>query len=107
MLALATRLLYLWQVKDSPMFGLLLGDASSYDAWARQIADGDWLGKTVFYQAPLYPYFLGVTYSLFGSNMLAAKVVQAFIQAPAYTSQSGKIVGILKNMRDTFKTKSC
>merc|ERR1719197_1914511 len=24
--------------------------------------------------------------------------------APAYTSQSGKIVGILKNMRDTFKT---
>lgn len=81
MLALAARLLFLWQVKDSPMFGLLLGDASSYDAWARQIADGDWLGKTVFYQAPLYPYFLGVTYSLFGSSMLAAKVVQAFIGA--------------------------
>jgi len=32
------------------------------------------------------------------------KEVMSFIQAPAYTSQSGKIVGILKNMRDTFET---
>merc|ERR1719456_508133 len=47
-----------------------------------------------------------------GANLLkvsssikkAQKEVMSFIQAPAYTSQSGKIVGILKNMRDTFKT---
>merc|ERR1719337_123829 len=34
------------------------------------------------------------------------KAVAAFIQAPftgTYSSQSGEIVGILKNMRDTFK----
>merc|ERR1712118_472804 len=35
------------------------------------------------------------------------KALSAFIQAPftgTYTSQSGEIVGILKNMRDTFKS---
>merc|ERR1719460_380272 len=35
------------------------------------------------------------------------KMLGAFIQAPftgTYTSQSGEIVGILKNMRDTFKS---
>jgi len=35
------------------------------------------------------------------------KTVAAFLQAPfagTYTSQSGEIVGILKNMRDTFKS---
>ena len=39
--ALAARLLNLWLLRDTPMFEVLLGDAQSYDGWARQIASGD------------------------------------------------------------------
>ena len=52
---LVVRLLNLWLLRDTPMFEVLLGDAQSYDGWARQIAAGDWVGEGVFYQAPLYP----------------------------------------------------
>ena len=53
------RLVYVWQIRESPFFDVLMGDARRYDAWAMQIASGDWIGQEVFYQAPLYPYFLG------------------------------------------------
>ncbi len=42
-----------------PLFYHLTGDARSYDEWAQQIASGNWLGRKVYYDAPLYPYFLG------------------------------------------------
>jgi len=49
--------------------------------WARRIADGDWLGKDVFYQAPLYPYVLAVFYRIAGDSATAARLLQAFIGA--------------------------
>jgi Flp pilus assembly protein TadD/4-amino-4-deoxy-L-arabinose transferase-like glycosyltransferase len=55
----------------------LMGDAERYDAWAQGIAQGDWLGAGVFYQAPLYPYTLGVLYSVVGHSLTAVRVVQA------------------------------
>ena len=57
--ALAVRLIHIWQIKPSPFFDILLGDANGYDQWAQRLAAGDWIGSDVFYQAPLYPYFLG------------------------------------------------
>ena len=59
-LALAVRLGHLWSWHDTALFTTPVGDARAYLAWAREIAAGDWLGREVFYQAPLYPYFLGV-----------------------------------------------
>src|SRR5262249_50073068 len=64
LLALTVRLFHLWQLHNSPLVTVLMGDAKAYDGWARQIAQGDWLGHDVFYQAPLYPYFLGILYTL-------------------------------------------
>lgn len=81
LVALMARLLYLWQIRQAPVFTLLMGDGASYDAWARQIANGDWLGKGVFYQAPLYPYFLGVVYVLFGTNLVVVRGIQIVIGA--------------------------
>ena len=66
-LALLLRLVYLWQISSGPMFDMLLGDAWRYDQWAREIVAGAWYGDRVFYQAPLYPYFLAVIYSLLGT----------------------------------------
>src|SRR5262245_35762605 len=79
LLALAVRLVYLWQIRPSPFFDVLMGDARGYDQWARRIADGDWRGQGVFYQAPLYPYFLGLLYSITGRSLLLVRVIQALI----------------------------
>src|SRR5206468_11805612 len=49
------------------------------DEWAQRIAAGDWLGHEVFYQAPLYPYLLGVTYAIAGRSLLAVRILQALI----------------------------
>ena len=81
--ALAIRLTYLWQIRRSPFFDVLMGDARSYDAWATQIAGGDWIGRGVFYQAPLYPYLLGSLYAIAGRSLLGVRVVQAVIGSAA------------------------
>jgi tetratricopeptide (TPR) repeat protein len=79
LVALAVRLIHLWQIKPSPFFEVLLGDANGYDEWARRLAAGDWLGTEVFYQAPLYPYFVGGVYAVFGRDLLILRVIQALI----------------------------
>ena len=56
-----------------------MGDANGYDQWARRLSGGDWIGSDVFYQAPLYPYFLGVIYAIFGRDLLVVRIVQAVI----------------------------
>lgn len=76
---LVARGIYLAEMSRQPFFELLLGDGKSYDAWARTIAAGDWVGQTTFYQAPLYPYFLGVLYAVFGRNLMLVRLVQALL----------------------------
>ena len=56
-----------------------MGDSRAYDEWAQQIARGDWLGRDVFYQAPLYPYFLGTLYTIAGRDLLFVRICQAII----------------------------
>jgi tetratricopeptide (TPR) repeat protein len=79
--ALALRLIYLAQLSETPLFQVLIGDGRQYDSWARQIASGEWLGRDVFYQTPLYPYFLAVLFKVFGHHLLAVRVVQAALGA--------------------------
>jgi tetratricopeptide (TPR) repeat protein len=78
-LAFGVRLLHILQIRSAPFFTLLMGDAHAYDAWAQQIAAGDWVGHDVFYQAPLYPYFLGVIYASVGRNLFLVRIAQAVI----------------------------
>ena len=80
-LALGVRLVHLWQMRESPFFSVLMGDSRSYDEWARRIAAGDWLGTDVFYQAPLYPYFLGAIYAVFGRDFFVVRLCQAIVGA--------------------------
>jgi tetratricopeptide (TPR) repeat protein len=77
--ALAVRLVHVWQIRRAPFFSVLMGDSHGYDEWARQIAAGDWFGHDVFYQAPLYPYFLGVVYAVAGRSLLTVRILQAVI----------------------------
>jgi tetratricopeptide (TPR) repeat protein len=79
--AFAVRALHLWQLADSPFLDVRMGDAASYDAWARHIAAGNWLGSEIFYQAPLYPYFLGGIYAILGDHPLVFRACQALLDA--------------------------
>jgi tetratricopeptide (TPR) repeat protein len=67
--ALLVRLAHWWAVRDEPFFAWLAMDSQEYDRWAQEIAAGDWLGSQVFFQAPLYPYLLGVLYKVFGHSL--------------------------------------
>jgi tetratricopeptide (TPR) repeat protein len=73
------RLAHLWQMHGTPYWTVLMGDSREYDAWAQRIASGDWTGSGVFYQAPLYPYFVGAVYSLFGRDLVVLRVIQAVL----------------------------
>ena len=81
--ALALRAVYDFELHGTLLFTELFGDGQQYDAWAREIAAGDWLGREVFYQAPLYPYFLGALYALGGPHLALVRAVQAVLGAGA------------------------
>jgi tetratricopeptide (TPR) repeat protein len=105
-LALGLRILHLWQLRRAPFLSLLMGDALSYDLWAQRIASGEWLGREVFYQAPLYPYFLGVLYAFVGHDPMAARILQIVLGGLAcaivtiagarlFNPRAGLIAGVL------------
>ena len=83
--AVCVRAAHLWSMRESPFARVLLGDAAVYDAWARQIAGGDWIGHDVFYQAPLYAYFLGAIY-WFRHSLPLLRALQALVGAAACVS---------------------
>ena len=104
--AFAVRLLYLAEFRRSPFFSLLLGDSDSYDRWAQGLAAGDWIGKVVFYQSPLYPYLLGVLYEIVGRDLFVARLFQglagaagcaliAFTAARVFGPREGLVSGLL------------
>ena len=78
-LALGLRVWHLLALRRSPFFDVLMGDSLGYDAWARRIAAGDWMGGDVFYQAPLYPYFLGILYAAGSDDLLIVRMAQAVV----------------------------
>jgi len=82
-LALGLRALHLWQLRDSPFLEAELGDAAVYAAWGRRIAAGDWLGSEVFFQSPLYPYWLGTIYATLGDDPLLVRGLQCVLSAAA------------------------
>src|SRR5688572_5072191 len=94
-LALAIRALHLWQLRASPFLGVKLGDAATYDKWARTIAAGDWLGSEVFFQAPLYPYLLGTLYATLGDDPLLVRGFQCLLSAAACALLAGGTASLI------------
>jgi len=78
LLALVFRLLY---VLLFPQYRIEGGDAPLYLQLADAVRSGSWPeGLTHFYQ-PLYVWFLAGVRTVFGSSLLAVRVVQAFASA--------------------------
>jgi len=79
--AFLIRLVYLLEIRNFALFDHLISDGRRYDEWAGEIAGGDWLGSEVFYQAPLYPYFLGAIQVVFGRDLFWIRIVQIALGA--------------------------
>lgn len=79
--ALLIRLIYLFELRGTPLLNVVIGDARQYDLWAEQIASGHWIGSEVFYQTPLYPYLLAVIFKLGAHSLFAVRVMQAILGA--------------------------
>lgn len=75
-LAAALRVAHVFALRRLPLFDRLLLDSEFYDAWARGIAAGDWMGGArVFFYDPLYPYFLAVVYRIAGHDLLLVRLL--------------------------------
>lgn len=95
LLAAGLRIAYLVQLRATPWFDHLVVDPEYYDAWARRIAAGDWLGAGAFYMDPLYPYVLGVLYRVAGYDLWLARLlnVACSVGACAGVALLGRRVG--------------
>jgi tetratricopeptide (TPR) repeat protein len=104
--AFAVRVLHVLELSAAPLFGTLLGDARAYDAWALRLAAGGWVGHDVFYQAPLYPYLLGLVYAFAGRDLLLVRIGQAALGSLAcvlvglagarlFSSRVGMVAGLM------------
>ena len=90
--ALAVRLVHFSQIRDFVFVQSLVVDSREYDAWARRIAGGSWLSSEVFYQAPLYPYFMAAVYSM-RPEASAVRLVQALLGSALYPPGAAYGVG--------------
>ncbi|HUU44494.1 MAG TPA: tetratricopeptide repeat protein [Acidobacteriota bacterium] len=82
LLALSVRMIVLWQLsQNNPAFALPQVDSQWHYQWARSLAAGNWIGDGVFYRAPLYPYLLGIWFTIIGDGFWPIRILQALIGA--------------------------
>lgn len=67
--------------QNSPFSKFLLWDAALYWNWALEIANGNWIGDSIFHQAPLYPYLLSVFIQVFGAKLIPIYLFQSALSA--------------------------
>ena len=79
--ALALRLIYAWELRESPFFDAPVVDAKTFLEQALAIAGGElWGGSEPFWQPPGYIYFLASLCWLFpDSYFVSVRVAQAII----------------------------
>ncbi len=79
-LAYAVRLVYIAQIRRAPYFDVPLVDGPNYFRMASAIVSGSLTaGHKVFWQPPLYPYFLALLFTTVGTRMEAIYAVQAAV----------------------------
>lgn len=78
-LAAAVRIALILSLDGKPYFRDPIVDSAAYDEWGQRIASGDVMGSGAFYQDPLYPYFLGGTYAIFGRDLYLVRLIQVVL----------------------------
>jgi len=77
--AFALRLIYVLQLRHSPLFDSPIMDELYHDQWGRAIAAGTRFVDGPYFRAPLYPSFLGAVYKVFGPGYLAPRILQGIL----------------------------
>jgi tetratricopeptide (TPR) repeat protein len=106
LVALVLRVVHLLTVRDSPFFRILYIDPGYYDEWGLRIAGGELVGARPFFLDPLYPYFLGAIYALFGHSYQAVAAVQGLLGAfvpplvllaarPWFSAPTARLAGLI------------
>jgi len=82
LVAYAVRLVYVAQIRGGAYFDVPLVDGPNYFRMASAIASGSLAGgHEVFWQPPLYPYFLALLFVTVGRGMSSIYVVQGAVGA--------------------------
>jgi 4-amino-4-deoxy-L-arabinose transferase-like glycosyltransferase len=81
LVAAATRCAYVASVAATQSVRYPMVDSRAYHERALEILAGDWLGDRIFYQDPLYPYFLAGLYSVLEPGSPAVLFAQALLDA--------------------------
>lgn len=80
--ALLLRLIYLWQYRACPTFEHPIMDPLYHVEWARAFARGEsFMAGQPYFRAPLYPWILGLCYSVFGESFLIPRICQVVMGA--------------------------
>ena len=80
LLALLMRMGHLLMLGNDPVADVMMLDSWSYDRLAKLILQGS-LPQKVYFQAPLYPYFLAAIYRLTSGSFDAVRIVQMLLDS--------------------------
>lgn len=81
LLAIFLRLLFVYQLKPTPLFFGLATDTHFYNTFGRQLARGNFFYKNLIYFNALYPYFVSLNYLISGNSKFFTLVVQCVIDS--------------------------
>lgn len=74
------RLIYIYEISDTPLFTVPVVDAKTYVDDAIFLSQQSWLGYSApFGQSLLYPYFIAILFKFAGINYLLPRLIQALL----------------------------
>jgi len=107
------RLIYIFQLSNSIFSTLFALDEVFYDNWGLAISRGHLIGNSVFYGLPLYPYFIGFIYWLFGHSLYVVRIIQVLLTvfscviiyllgAKTFSKKAGLLAALLFSLYGQF-----
>jgi len=81
LLTLATHGFYIAEMAGHPFFNFPLVDSDTYHRQALDVLRNGWIGEKIFWQAPLYPYFLALCYHFITVKFFDIRIIQAVLAA--------------------------
>jgi 4-amino-4-deoxy-L-arabinose transferase-like glycosyltransferase len=79
LVALFMRWCHLAFIMNSDLLRIPVIDSAFYHQWAAGISHGELAGHSIFFMSPLYPFFLGIVYTIFGIHPTWAMLLQGLL----------------------------
>jgi tetratricopeptide (TPR) repeat protein len=77
--SIVINIVYVIEMRKSPLFYFPQMDALYHFEWAKSIISGEFIGKEVYFRAPLYPYLLALLLKITEENLLFTRIIQSFL----------------------------